>query len=486
MKMTGCDNILTMEPHNAISSTQYFKNGNEVDQAVIGIYAKLQDMYNNQYIFTEVRSDNTINQFNDANRGPHPIWLIDEFTNTPSNVYMEPYWQDIYQGIQRANTVLNNIGDVQFENSDLKDQLTGEAKFLRAFYYFDLVRLFGDVPLVLDQIKSPDAAFASLDSRTDVEKVYQQIIKDVKDAAGLLPQTYSSSNKGRATEGAARTLLSVIYLTRKNYSEARNELENVKNLGYALLPNYADLFNPDNKYNQEAIFDVSYAELESNLGLGSTFIYDFAPHNSGSEVTGDNAHNPTGLNIPTESILQSYENGDNRKNASIGYYINPDNTQYGIAIGDTIPYVKKFVHPHSVRGVTNDNWPVYRYAQVLLMLSETINEMDGPTSEAYSYINQVRQRAGLGPLPSGLSQSQFRDAVYHEERVELAFENHRWFSLLRTGRAKNVMTEHAKEVKDLQPHLVNPVYEIEDYKLLYPIPARELTLNPDLKQNPGY
>lgn len=148
--------------------------------------------------------------------------------------------------------------------------------------------------------------------------------------------------------------------------------------------------------------------------------------------------------------------------------------------------MKKFDHPHSVRGVTNDNWPVYRYAHVLLMMAEAINEIDGPSSEAYGYINQVRQRAGLGDLTPGLIQSEFRDAVYHEQRVELAFENHRWFNLLRTGRAKETMTQYAEMVKDLQPHLKEPVYVIEDYKLLYPIPARELTLNPKLEQNPGW
>jgi hypothetical protein len=482
----SCEDILTTEPENAISSTEFFKNELQVEQAVIGAYAKLQGMYANQWKFTEQRSDNTIIQFDDANRGPHPTWFIDEFVMTSSNQNLEPYWEGIYQGIQRTNSVLNNIDDVQFSNEDLKGQLVGEAKFLRAFYYFNLVRLFGDVPLVLNQVQSPDQAFASLERRANTEEIYEQIIKDANEAAALLPESYSSGNQGRATEGAVRTLLSDIYLTRQNYPEAVDELEKVMALGYSLLPNYADVFDPNNKNHPESIFDVNYAELESNRSLGSSFIYSFAPHNSGTEITGDNGGRPVGLNIPTRDILNAYDSGDIRINSSIGFYVNPENSQHGIAIGDTILYVKKFDHPHSVRGVTNDNWPVYRYAHVLLMMAEAMNEIQGPSSEAYSYIDQVRQRAKLDPLTQGLTKPEFREAVYHEQRVELAFENHRWFNLLRTGRAKETMMQHAPSVKDLQPHLEEPVYVIEDYKLLYPIPERELTLNPDLEQNPGW
>ncbi len=486
LALVSCDNILNTEPVNRIGSTQFFQNENQVEQAVIGAYAKLQDMYNSHWRFAEQRSDNTIVQFNDANRGQHPTWEIDEFIMTPSNIALEPYWEDIYEGIQRCNAVLSNIDNAQFNTDGLREQLMGEAKFLRAFYYFNLVRLFGDVPLILEEVESPDEAFSTLEERTDAQTVYDQIIMDATDAAAVLPESYSSEKKGRATEGAARTLLADIYLTRENYSSALAELERVMELGYSLLNDYEAVFDPDNKNHSESIFDVNYAELESNLSLGSNFIYQFAPHNSGTNITGDNAGNPLGLNLPTRDIFNAYEPGDIRKNASIAFYVDPGNSQYGIAVEDTILYIKKVDHPHSVRGVTNVNWPVYRYAHVLLMMAEVINELDGPTGEAYSYLNQVRQRAELDDLDPGLSQSEFREAVYQEQRVELAFENHRWFNLIRTGRAQNTMQQHGEEVKDIQRHLREPVYVIEEYKLLYPIPARELTLNPDLEQNPGW
>lgn len=481
----GCNDFLTTAPENTISDTEFFKNEFQFDQGVLGAYAKLQDMHNLQWRVTELRSDNATVQFNDANRGPHPNWLLDEFTITTSNVILASYWQNVYQGIQRTNTVLNQIEEFEFSNQDFKNQLTGEAKFLRAFYYFNLVRLFGDVPLVIDQVRSPNEAFATLEQRAPAEQVYEQILDDVSDAAELLPESYSGENIGRATEGAARTLLAEVFLTQQDFTSARDELERVIEIGYSLLLDFEDIFNPVNKNHEETIFDVNYAELESNTSLGSNFIYDFAPHNSGSEITGF-AANPTGLNIPTRGILNAYEEGDTRKDISIGYYIDPDNSQHGIAIGDTIPYVKKYDWPHSIPGVTNSNWPVYRYAQVLLLMAEVINEIEGPTAEAYNYINQVRDRADLVDLAPGLNQEEFREAVYNEQRVELAFENHRWFQLLRTDRAIDALTVHGDVHRNIQPHFNEPAYVIEEFKLLYPIPQRELTLNPNLNQNPGW
>lgn len=485
LNLVSCDNFLTTTPENAISDIEFYQNEAQYEQAVIGAYAKLQTMYNYQWRLTEQRSDNTTVQFNDENRGPHPIWFLDEFTADASNQNLAPYWQQVYQGIQRCNTILSQIEDFQFTNDDLKKQLTGEAKFLRSFYYFNLVRLFGGVPLVLDQVQSPNEAFSTLEHRAEVEEVYEQVLKDANDAAGLLPENYSGENIGRATEGAARSLLAEIHMTRENYSIAINELERVIDIGYSLLPDYSDIFDPGNKNNDEIIFEVNYAELESNRSLGSSFIYQFAPHNSGSEITGFPG-TPTGVNIPSRGIFYAYEEGDIRKNSSMGYFVDPKNREHGIAIGDTIPYVKKFDWPHSIQGVTNSNWPVYRYAHVLLMMAESLNEIEGPSNTAYDYVNQVRQRAGLDNLKAGLNQAEFREAVIHEQRIELAFENHRWFHLLRTDKAMAAMTKHGDEHRGIQPHLSEPAYIIEEYKLLYPIPQRELTINPNVNQNPGW
>lgn len=485
--LSGCDNILTQEPNYVLSASSFYSSPAEINQGVLGAYAMLQTVYEDKWRFTELRSDNTITQYNDANRGQHPTWYIDQFVVTPANIALEPYWREVYQGIQRCNAILNQIDEVKFDNKEKKKQFIGETKFLRSFYYFDLIRLFGKIPLVLTQTRSVKEAFDNAKKRASVEKVYSQIIKDAKAAVDLLPDRYSSDNRGRATKQAAHTLLGIIYLTKHKYSKAISAFKKVINSGYyALNSSYTDIFDPKSKNNKELIFGVHYAALSSNKTLGSHFIYYFAPWNSGSKITGDNAHNPDGLNIPTHSIFNAYEAGDKRKNASIGYFVDPDNRQFGIAKGDTIFYIKKFDHPHSVRGTTDDDWPVYRYAQVLLLMAEAINEVKGPTGKAYGYINRVRHRAGLNSLTPGLSQSEFRKAVYHEMRVELAFENHRWFNLLRTGRALKVMKAHAEKVRNIQPYLVEPVYQIKKYKLAYPIPSRLITLNPDIQQNPGY
>jgi starch-binding outer membrane protein, SusD/RagB family len=482
--LIGCDDFLTTSPENSISDIDFFQNDTQFEQAVIGAYSKLQNMYEFQWRLTELRSDNTTVMFNDANRGPHPMWFLDEFTDDATNQNLAPYWQHVYEGIQRTNTVLVQIEDFEFNNEGLKNQLIGEAKFLRGFYYFNLVRLFGGVPLVLDQVRSPDDAFTTLESRASKEDVFNQILRDVNDAAELLPANYTGSDIGRATEGAARTLLADIHMTLNNYSEAIVELESVMAMGYSLLPEFSDIFDPSNKNHDETIFDVNYAELDHNRSLGSNFIYFFAPFTSGSQITGFSG-TPTGVNIPTRGILNAFEEGDLRKESSIGYFIDPVNSQHGIAIGDTIPYIKKYDWPHQIQGVTNSNWPVYRYAHVLLMMAESVNEIDGP-DEAYTYINEVRQRADLDDLPQGLNQSQFREAIIHEQRVELAFENHRWFQLLRTDRAMEAMQAHGDVHRNIQPHLTEPAYIIEEYKFTYPIPQRELTLNPNLEQNPGW
>jgi hypothetical protein len=481
----SCDNVLFKTPHNRIATDNFFKNANDFKEAVIGAYAQLRGVYSRHYIFTEMRSDNTIHQYNSANRGHHPAWIIDEYTMTQSDQNLSPFWRAHYNGIQRCNTILIHINDIKFKNDSLKNHLIGQAEFLRAFYYYDLARLFGGVPLVLKQVTFPDQALATANSRADTSKIYAQIIKDAEDAVGKLPQSYTGNNKGKATVGAARTLLANVYLTKHNYSKAASELKKVMNLGYSLLPNYAEIFDPANKNNQEIIFAVNYVALANNKDVGNQFIYKFAPFNSGTQIVGDKARVPWGLNIPTRSMVNAYEPGDRRKGASIGYFVSPENKKYGIAIGDSIPYIKKYDHISSVTGVNSDNWPVYRYAQVLLMMAEAENEL-GKTNQAYPYINRVRNRAGLPNLQPGLTQSQFRKKVYHEERVELSFEDHRWFNLLRTGRAIKVMTKQGKAAKNLQPHIKEPVYVIKPFKLKYPIPQREININPNLKQNPGW
>ncbi len=482
MGLSACNKLLEVEPATFTSGSNYYETEQQVETAVNGAYSVLQTLNTsgNFWIFTEVRADNTTYQYNPNNRCCITREQVDEFLNTATDRYTENVWSVLYNGVQQTNAILNRIEGSAITDVAKKNQFIGEAKFLRGLLYFNLVRLFGEIPLRIEEVKGPTDAFS--DQKASVEQVYEQIIQDAKDAAANLPVNYSSADVGRATQGAALTLLGDVYLTRKDYPNAISTLQQVTQLGYELVQDYADIFNPNNKNNSESIFEVQFNS--GVQGENSNFFFDFGPFPGALDLTGFQGQ-LGGLNIPTPSIINSYEPGDKRKAASIGYYVNPDNsTTFESFIGGSIPYIKKFYHPpFENNGWTNDNWPVYRYADVLLMLAEALNE-EGSTDEAYAYINPVRIRAGLEML-SGLSIDEFREAVYHEERVELAFEDHRWFDLLRTGLAIEVMTAHGLEERARLPRVGAESFNVQEYMLVFPIPASEVRLN-GFAQNPNY
>ncbi|HLR32967.1 MAG TPA: RagB/SusD family nutrient uptake outer membrane protein [Fodinibius sp.] len=480
----GCEDMLDVEPESFTSPPEFYQTEDQIEQAVTGAYGELQTIYDpttDFWAMTEMRSDNTSYQFNVSDRGEQQMEELDEFLITPSNNDIEAVWSNIYSGILQTNMVLGRIGEVEFEDEAREEQFRGEMHFLRAFHYFHLVRLYGGVPLVLEELETTDEAFSE---KASVEEVYTQIVKDVNSATELLPERYSSgSDIGRATKGAALTLLGEVHMTRGAFGEAITALEEVTRLDYELLDSYEEVFDPASKNHAESIFDVQFsAGIEDEE---SRFIYRFAPFNSGEDIIGfsDLSTSEAGYNIPTHDMVDAYEEGDARKEASIAFYVNAENSQFNVSIGDSIPFINKYNHDFEERGRTDENWPVYRYSHVLLMLAEALNE-EGRAPEAHNYLNQVRERAGLSPV-SNLSQSAFRDAVYHEQRVELAFENHRWFNLLRTGQALETMSQHGEEEKEYKARLSGAAYELQEYMLLYPIPEREVRLN-DIEQNPGW
>ena len=482
MGFIACDDSLNLEPETFVSGTGYYKSEQQIEAAVNGVYSVLQNLYTNQnfWMFTETRSDNTTYQYNINNRCCITREQIDEFLNTSTDRFTEGLWNGLYNGVQQTNVILDRIEGADITDTVKKNQFIGEAKFLRAFFYFHLVRLFGDIPLRVGEVSGPSDAFT--ESKASREQVYEQIVQDARDATENLPASYSGSDVGRATKGAALTLLGDIYITLKDYNNTISTLTQVTQLGYQLVPEYADIFDPNNKNNSESVFEVQF---DSGVeGESSNFIYNFGPFSAEEYLTGFQGQ-LGGLNIPTPSIINAYETGDERKDASIGYYSDPVNSNaFETFPGDSIPYTKKYHHPpYDIVGRTNENWPQYRYAGVLLMLAEALNEV-GKTGEAYVYLNSVRERAGLEPL-SGLGAETFREAVYHEERVELAFENKRWYDLLRTDRAIEVMTEHGLEERQRLARLGPESFVIDPYKLVFPIPESEIRLN-GFEQNPGY
>jgi len=480
--MTSCNKLLDVDPYTFSRGEDYYKTEDQIRLAVNGVYATTQANYTgNLPAMTEMRSDNTTYQYDESNRGSQQREELDEFLISTTNNQVQDVWSRFYTTIQQANIVLGKIDAVEFADENVKNQYKGELQFLRAMQYFYLVRLFGEVPLILEEVSGPATAFNG--EKASVQAVYDQIILDAKAAADNLPANYTGANIGRASKGAALTLLGEVYLTLKQYNLAIPALQQVTTLNYGLMDNYADNFNPDMKNNKESIYAIQF-----NYGLESeaaNWIFSFGPLDGRQILTGFGGK-LGGWNIPTPSIVNAYEPGDIRKDASIQMFTNPANAIYQEAQyfgGSTIPFIKKYYHPPYPRNSrANENWPVYRYSYVLLMLSEAMAESG--SGDPYGPLNQVRDRADLDPL-SGLSTPALKDAILHEQRVELAFENHRWFQLLRSGKAIEIMTAHGNEQKALLPRLSAATYNIQPYKLLYPIPERETRLN-NIEQNPEW
>lgn len=486
---TGCNKYLKRQESliDFTSSSTFYKTPQQIDEAVSGMYASLRGTYSaggNFWAVTEMVSDNTTFEYNPVDRGSLQLENLDYFMETPDNNALLPIWSNIYGTISQCNGILDNIDNASYTSAEAtdKDYAIGQAEFVRALDYFNLVRLWGSVPLVLHQVTSPAKAY---NKQSSVDSIYAQILSDASDAAAKLPASWPSSEVGRASSGAAYTLLGEIYMTLKKFPDAINAFNKVQ--GYSLFPDYAGLFDPGNKNNVESIFEIQYNA--SIQGQSSSYLYTFAPLFSGFKVISSTFDRSSGggWNIPTRDMINTYESGDKRKAASIAWFVDSLNITNGYveAQHDSVPYINKYATPPAVSGKQDNDFYVYRYADVLLWLSEATNEVDGPTNVAYNYINQVRNRAGLPNLTPGLSQDAFRDSVWHEERVEEAFEDHRWFQLLRTGQALSVMAHNGTKQKSYQTWLPPTAYNMQSYMLLFPIPFNEVTLN-KLQQNPGW
>jgi hypothetical protein len=298
-------------------------------------------------------------------------------------------------------------------------------------------------------------------------------------------------------------LLAEVYMTRKEYAQAETLLKTLEAMGYKLLADYAAVFSTANKNSSESIFEVQYQQGAQG-GQQSDFIYLFLPRTKSTMlITGVATNNTTtgGWNTPTQDMIDAFEAGDKRKEASIGIAegtydasniftvsANKSVVNYTPATGKIgVPYIKKYLNPHTIADNTDDNWPIYRYADALLLLAESLNEQHRP-GEALPYLNMVRDRAfGAGVAPvTTTDENELRDVIAHERRVELAFENHRWHDLVRTGKAIEVMNAHGLQMKQLYSYLLPSTYQVTTDKLLYPIPQSERDLNIDLTQNQGY
>lgn len=448
--MTSCgDSFFDLEPASSVTIDKVYKTASDYNVAVIGCYAKLQSQVNFYTECCEYRSDNL--SLGAPTAGTQDRYDIDHFTEKPSNGILSSYWANFNNNVYRCNLLLDQIDGANFAEN-LKKQYKGEAMFIRALNYFNMYRIWGGVPATKHVVSAAEALKVA---RYSDEQMFDLIAGDLKEIVdnNYLPETYSSADMGRATSGAAKALLGKVYLTFHKWTEAKVILSQL--IGkYQLVSPIAQVFNVDNKNNNEIIFAVHFnKEIE---GEGHSYWYNLT-----------NASDDTNQ---TSSLLNTFPTGDARKDL-ITY----------VQVEKNVRLMNKFYDTKSstFKTVGNDQI-LLRYADVLLMYAEALNEIQYDASEgslALKYLNAVRQRAGISNLTVKQlpTQEKFRKGILVERQREFPYEGQRWFDLVRMGFAKSVMAENGVEIKD--------------YQLLFPIPQQEIEKVGDksiLWQNPGY
>lgn len=448
--MTSCgDSFFDLEPASSVTIDKVYKTASDYNVAVIGCYAKLQSQVNFYTECCEYRSDNL--SLDAPTAGTQDRYNIDHFTEKPSNGILSSYWANFNNNVYRCNLLLDQIDGANFAEN-LKKQYKGEAMFIRALNYFNMYRIWGGVPATKHVVSAAEALKVA---RYSDEQMFDLIAGDLKEIVdnNYLPETYSSADMGRATSGAAKALLGKVYLTFHKWTEAKDILSQL--IGkYQLVSPIAQVFNVDNKNNNEIIFAVHFnKEIE---GEGHSYWYNLT-----------NASDDTNQ---TSSLLNTFPTGDTRKDL-ITY----------VQVEKNVRLMNKFYDTKSptFKTVGNDQI-LLRYADVLLMYAEALNEIQYDASEgslALKYLNAVRQRAGISNLTVKQlpTQEKFRKGILVERQREFPYEGQRWFDLVRMGFAKSVMAENGVEIKD--------------YQLLFPIPQQEIEKVGDksiLWQNPGY
>lgn len=493
--LSSCMDMLEILPNDQIVTVNFFEDASaeEIESGVNSMYQRLQSsyMYNlRMWTLDIVAGEGRVG--NEAGGNGLETTQLSNFNATTDNSGAKELWRGPWAGIGRTNWILNNIDVSRQITEDKRKQYKGEAHFLRALYYFNLVRMFGNVPL----ITVVQAAGSDLQvPRDSKDKVYNLIISDLKAASEMLPPQYEiSSDIGRATKGAALGLLAKVYLTLENYEETRSTIEKVFALNvYSLNTRYAYNFDDLRENGPESLFEVqyekditAYAEFDI-LGQGAwhhEYMAPLAPINIGG---------PWGnfgwFHVYPE-FVNSYEPGDARKSISVwcegdvyqGWRYDPTCSQTG-------HNVKKFLNSNIGTKRSMDsplNFPVLRFADVLLMYAEALNEL-GETEEACAPaatineggpLNRVRKRASL-PEVSG-NQVEIREIIRHERRMELAFEGgHRWFDLVRYDKT-------GKYAQDFFQSIGKTNFTVPKH-LLLPVPMDDIDANPNLRpNNPGY
>ena len=465
------DEFVDRDPVFTIDSENYFNSEADYYNALIGAYDLLQATYVN-VLLGEIASDNTLCGGESAT-DVVGFQQIDDMIHNPVNDNLDDIWDWMFAGVQRANFLLEFQDKIDFEGKDI---IIAEARFLRAYYNFELVKWFGAIPL------KPNARFAVGDetsiARSSVEEVYALIEEDLQFAANTL--SYTAPQVGRATKGSAQALLGKAYLFQDKFADAANVLnELIRSDAYELVEDYNVIFENIGENGVESVFEIQYTDAEGagfgclqcsegNVAVGFNGIRNY----SGPEF--DSGFS---FNVPTDEAYNAYEDGDIRRDIAIlnivawaddtgatfsegfehtGYY----NRKYIARQGDLNTGDQNLTNPNNYRAI--------RYADVLLMAAEALNRGSLDDALAQSYLNQVRERAGLDPL--NLTGNNLLEAIYRDRRAELMGEGHRFFDLVRTGRAAQFIDGFVAGKHEL-----------------FPIPLEEIEFSQgNWQQNPGY
>lgn len=478
---TSCsESFLDLPSQESLSTAVYFKTKEDFEAAVNGIYAPMRTWFGPRtdvstsplFITGDIHSDIARYTLNPNYRATQDVETPADFV--PEATLFSGYWNTFYQWISRCNQVIGYIDGVEFDAA-VKGNLKGQALFLRAYSYWWLLRLYGDAVLNLEPVTTLDQTSKPL---SDESEVKAQIIADATEAAGLLLPK-AQQQPGRVTKGTAYMLLADIYMWYGEWANAETALKNIT--GYSLLPDYADIYDPANKNHAESIWEIQYSQASADYA--SSFVYNMFPYPFSTQQVAfyTGVTNPNALTsgeqyvVPTPDLIQSYEPGDKRFDASIMYVDD--------ANGVNLPMCIKYLHPHTTFRQSDDNLPIYRYAETLLYLAEAVNEQGGRFTEAVGYLNQVRNRAGL-PNTTAATQEELRDAIRQERKVELAFEGKRWWDLVRTGTVIDVITAYGAKVKANPqdyyfPAGYNPVpSSFTNIVTKFNLPTDEVRLNP--------
>jgi starch-binding outer membrane protein, SusD/RagB family len=477
----ACTDFLEEELVGSHSNASFYKTETHALLAVNGIYntASFISTDNALWVFGDVVSDDAIKGGLAGDQSD--IQFLEEFNYSSNNGYLEKIWRHYYEGISRANYLLYYGPGITMDEG-LKSRILGEAKFLRAYFYFNLVNIFGEIPLKTnpplneDEINKP---------KSPVEAIYTQIEKDLTEAAAVLDESYTGPNTGRATKGAALGLLAKAHLYQQDWEATLQAIERVDALGlYSLERVYKNNFLDSTQNNSESLFEIQHLSGQSPK-LGSHL----------NQWLGPFVYNGYGFNVPTQDFVDEFERSpegipDPRLDYTVGREGQPwiDGTPFDPSWSPTGYLQKKHEQPRSEEPIIGDaslNYVYLRYADILLMKAEALNEL-GRTAEALLPLNAVRTRAresylwdqDLSPeglIPEGLlpeisgGQQDVREAIRHERRVELGLEFHRFFDLMRWGR----------QVAEEALSGTNFSYEQHRY---FQIPLSEIDTNPNINE----